>query len=67
MVGKRSGKHGVRLKLEELTGQKIEEDDPRLAEIVELLKNKFITGERRYPIRNDEFKQYAQKVGFKIR
>lgn len=66
VVGKRSGKHGVRLKLEELTGQKIEEDDPRLAEIVELLKNKFVTGERRYPIRNDEFKQYAQKAGFKI-
>ena len=67
VVGKRSGKHGVRFKLEELTGQKIEEDDPRLAELVELLKNKFITGERRYPIRNDELKQYAQKVGFKIR
>ncbi|KUO40924.1 MAG: hypothetical protein AVW05_03115 [Hadesarchaea archaeon DG-33] len=66
VVGKRSGKHGVRLKLEELTGQKIEEDDPRLAEIVELLKNKFVTGERRYPIRDDEFKQYAQKAGFKI-
>ena len=65
VVGKRSGKHGVRFKLEELTGQKIEEDDPRLAELVELLKNKFITGERRYPIRSDEFKQYAQKVGFK--
>jgi len=67
VVGKRSGKHGVRLKLEELTGQKIDEDDTRLAEIVELLKNKFITGERRYPIRNDEFKQYAEKVGFKIK
>ncbi|MDH5443481.1 MAG: hypothetical protein OEX16_04160 [Hadesarchaea archaeon] len=66
VVGKRSGKHGVRLKLEELTGQKIDEDDPRLAEIVELLKNKFVTGERRYPIRDDEFKQYAQKAGFKI-
>ncbi|MDI6819825.1 MAG: hypothetical protein QMC89_02830 [Candidatus Hodarchaeaceae archaeon] len=66
VVGQRSGKHGVKLKLEEFTGQKIDEDDPRLGRLVEMIKNKFVTGERRYPIRDEEFKQYARKVGFEI-
>ena len=66
VVGKRSGKHGVRLKLEEIVGRKIEEDDPRLAKLVELIGNKFITGDRRYPLRDDEFKQYARNAGFEI-
>ena len=66
VVGKRSGKHGVRLKLEEIVGRKVEEDDPRLAKLVELIGDKFITGDRRYPLRDEEFKQYARNVGFEI-
>lgn len=67
VVGKRSGKHGVRLKLEEITGQKVPEDDPRLALLVDMLKDKFVSGLRRYPIKDSEFRQYAQKFGFEVK
>ena len=67
VVGKRSGKHGIRLKLEEILNQKVSEEDPKLAELVEFLKNKFVAGERRYPIKDSEFRQYAKKVGFDVK
>lgn len=66
VIGKRSGKHGVRLKLEEITKREISEDDPRLAQLVQLIREKFVEGRRRYPIKDEEFKQYARKVGFEI-
>jgi len=64
VVGKRSGKHGVRLKLEEVLKRKVDENDPRLAQLVEVIKKKFVEGRRRYPIGEDEIKQLARKVGF---
>jgi len=67
VIGKRSGKHGIRLKLEQLMGQKVSEDDPRLAKLVEIIKDKFVTGLRRYPIKDSEFRLLAQKVGFEIK
>lgn len=67
VVGKRSGKHGIRLKLEEVTGQKISEDDKRLDQIVNMIRDKFVNGQRRYPIKDSEFRQYAQKVGFEVK
>jgi len=67
VIGKRSGKHGIRLKLEQITGENVSEDDPRLAQLVDMIRDKFMTGQRRYPIKDSEFKQYAQKVGFVIK
>ncbi|MFH1821390.1 MAG: homoaconitate hydratase [Methanobacteriota archaeon] len=67
VIGKRSGKHGIRLKLEEITGQNIAEDDPRLAQLVDMIRDKFMTGQRRYPIKDSEFRQYAKKVGFEVK
>ncbi|MGQ9787749.1 MAG: homocitrate synthase/isopropylmalate synthase family protein [Candidatus Hadarchaeaceae archaeon] len=67
VIGKRSGKHGIRLKLEQLTGQKISEDDPRLAKLVDMIKDKFVSGLRRYPIKDTEFRNLAQKVGFEMK
>ncbi len=67
VIGKRSGKHGIRLKLEEITGQKVSEDDPRLAKLVDMIRDKFMTGQRRYPIKNIEFRQYAKRVGFEVK
>jgi len=67
VVGKRSGKHGIRLKLEQLTGMKIPEEDPKLAQLVDMIRDKFMNGQRRYPIKDSEFRQYAQKVGFAIK
>jgi len=67
VIGKRSGKHGIRLKLEQITGDNISENDPRLSQLVDMIRDKFMTGQRRYPIKDSEFKQYAQKMGFAIK
>ncbi len=64
VVGMRSGKHGVKLKLEELLKREVDENDPKLAEFVDLVKKKFVEGRRRYPIGEDEFRRLARKVGF---
>lgn len=64
VIGKRSGKHGVKLKLEEILKRKVDENDPRLAQLVEVIKKKFVEGRRRYPIGEDELKHLARKVGF---
>jgi isopropylmalate/homocitrate/citramalate synthase len=64
VVGMRSGKHGVRLKLEEITKRGIDENDPKLERLVEVIKKKFVDGRRRYPIGDDEFRHLARKVGF---
>ncbi len=64
VIGKRSGKHGVRLKLEEVLKRKVDENDPRLLQLVEVIKKKFVEGRRRYPIGEDEIKHLARKVGF---
>jgi len=64
VVGMRSGKHGVKLKLEEILKRGVDENDPRLAQFVELIKKKFVEGRRRYPIGEDEFRHLARKVGF---
>ena len=64
VIGKRSGKHGVKLKLEEVLKRKVDENDPRLLQLVEVIKKKFVEGRRRYPIGEDEIKHLARKVGF---
>ncbi len=64
VVGMRSGKHGVKLKLEEVLKRGVDENDPRLAQLVDSIKKKFVEGRRRYPIGEDEFRHLARKVGF---
>jgi isopropylmalate/homocitrate/citramalate synthase len=66
MVGPRSGKHGIHLKLEQLMGKKVDENDPRLVQLVELVKSKYTEGGRRTPIKDDEFRELARKVGFEL-
>ena len=66
VVGKRSGKHGVKIKLEKMLGQSVDENDPRFVRLLEIIRSKFAQGQRRYPIKDDEFKQYAEEVGFKV-
>lgn len=66
VIGKRSGKHGVKLKVEEMIGKEINENDPRLGQLVDLIKEKFVEGRRRYPIKDQEFRGYMRKVGFEI-
>ena len=66
VIGKRSGKHGVKLKIEEIIGKEINENDPRLAQLVDMIREKFVEGRRRYPIRDQEFRGYMRKVGFEV-
>lgn len=66
VVGKRSGKHGIKLKLEEMTKREVNDDDQRLAALVEIIRKKFVEGMRRYPLGEEEFKKLAQKVGFEV-
>lgn len=65
IVGKRSGKHGIKLKLEEVLGRKIDEDDPRFVQLLDVIKKKF-EGRRRQPMNEEELRQCAEKVGFGV-
>lgn len=64
VVGMRSGKHGVKLKLEEVLKRGVDENDPKLEQLVDSIKKKFVEGRRRYPIGEEEFRHLARKVGF---
>ncbi len=66
VVGPRSGKHGIHLKLEQILGRKVEDDDPRLAKLVEMVRKKYVEGARRQPIRDKEFRELARKAGFEV-
>lgn len=66
VIGRRSGKHGIKLKLEELLGRKVDENDPRLLNLVEMITTEFSARERRYPIGDQEFKLFAKRAGFDL-
>lgn len=67
IIGKRSGKHGIQMQVEEITGRKINADDPRLTKLVEIIKNEYANSERKYPVEEMEFEELVRKVGFKIK
>ena len=67
VIGKRSGKHGIQMKVEEITGEKIGEDDSRLANLVEIIKKEYADSERKYAVNEMEFEELVRKVGFKIK
>jgi len=66
VIGRRSGKHGIKLKLEEVLGRKVADDDPRLLNLIELISYEFSMRERRYPIGEQEFKLFAKRAGFDV-
>lgn len=67
VVGKRSGRHGIKLKLEEILERKVDEKDPRLDKFVEVIRDKFTSGRRRRSMDEEELKQHAKQAGFKVR
>ncbi len=67
IIGKRSGRHGIRLKLEQVLGRKIDEKDPRFVKFANIITKKFARGRRRRPMEEGELKRYAKRVGFKVR
>ena len=66
VIGRRSGRHGIKLKLEEVLGRKVNDDDPRLLNLIEMITAEFSTRERRYPIGEQEFKLFAKRAGFEL-
>lgn len=67
VIGKRSGKYGIQMKVEDVIGEKVDDKDPRLLKLIELIKDEFVNGERRFAFTEDEFKELVQGVGFKIK
>jgi len=67
IIGKRSGKYGIQMKVEDVIGEKVDEKDQRLLSMIEHIKNQFVNGERRFAFTEDEFKELVQKSGFKIK
>ena len=66
VIGRRSGRHGIKLKLEEILGRKVDDSDPRLMNLIELISYEFSARERRYPIGEQEFKLLAKRAGFEV-
>jgi len=66
VIGKRSGRHGIKLKLEQVLGRKISNDDPRILNLVEMINYEFSTRDRRYPMGEEEFKMFARRAGFEV-
>ncbi|MCD6341631.1 MAG: hypothetical protein J7L83_02100, partial [Thaumarchaeota archaeon] len=66
VIGKRSGRHGIKLKLEEILGERIDDKDPRLMNLIELVSYEFSAKDRRYPIGEQEFKLLAKRAGFEV-
>jgi len=66
IIGRRTGKHGVLLKLRELINQDVEEEDPRLKQLVELVRSSLLQVDRKYYLTEEEFKKLASEAGFKI-
>jgi len=66
IVGKRSGKHGVQMKLEELMGKRVDDNDPRLQKLVRMIQDYYVNGDRRRPVSESEFKELSEKAGFHL-
>jgi len=62
-IGKQSGTAIIQHRAEELSGKKIEKTDPRLENLVQLVKGVYVSGERKSSLKDEEFKELAQKVG----
>lgn len=42
----------------------MEEDDPRVAELVGIIREKFDERRRRYPLTEEEFRSLVHRMGF---
>ena len=62
-IGKQSGTAIIQHSAEELGGKKVNKTDPRLENLVQLVKEIYASGERKSSLRDEEFKQLVQKVG----
>jgi len=61
-IGKQSGKTIIVHKVEELTGNKVDLNDPRLEVLVKAIKNIYASGERKSTLKEEEFKKMVNKA-----
>ena len=66
VIGKRTGKHGIQLKVEENLGKKINEEDPRLLKLIQIIRDEYASGERRFTFTEGEFLELMQQAGFEL-
>lgn len=62
-IGKQSGRAIIKHKAEELTGNKIERNDPRLNSLIQMIKDLYASGERKSSLKEEELKGLVLKVG----
>jgi isopropylmalate/homocitrate/citramalate synthase len=67
LIGKRSGKHAIATKLKEVSEEKIDEADPRLKELIDVIKREYAEKERKFVLLEREFKEFAESAGFQIK
>ncbi|MCS7138870.1 MAG: hypothetical protein NZ873_02290 [Crenarchaeota archaeon] len=66
IIGRRTGKHGIMMKLRELVDHEVGEEDPRLKTLVELVRNTLLRVDRKYYLTEEEFKKLVAEAGFKV-
>lgn len=66
VIGKRSGRHSIKLKLEEILRREVDEKDPKFDQFVKMIADKFAKGRRRRPMSEKEFARCAKRVGFEL-
>ncbi len=66
IIGKRSGRHGIKMKLEQIVGRVVKDDDPRLASLIEMVRRMYVEEGRTTPMKDREFEELVRKAGFKI-
>jgi 2-isopropylmalate synthase len=66
IIGRRTGKHGIMMKLKELVNHEVDEEDPRLKRLVELVRDTLLRVDRKYYLTEEEFKKLAAEAGFKV-
>ena len=61
-IGKQSGRAIIKYKAEELISNKIEKDDPRLTNLIQMITNIYASGERKSSLKESEFKELMHKT-----
>ena len=62
-IGKQSGTAIIQHRAEELSGRKIEKTDPRLENLVQLVKGVYASGERKSSLKDEEFRELVRQAG----
>ena len=65
-IGKQSGTAVIKYKAEKLIGKKLVKNDPLLRRLIQSIRDIYSSGARKSSLKENEFKEFVQKVGFTI-